>query len=43
MLALLGLVRMVYNILVPKEEGNGLVNVLKRCCDCFCGVCNKLF
>lgn len=44
MLALLGMARLAYNILVPqKESDNTLVNVLKKCCDCLCLVCLKLF
>jgi len=43
MIALLGVVRMVYNLLVPKENSRGLANLLKRCCDCFCSVCSRLF
>jgi hypothetical protein len=43
MLALLGLMRTLYNIFVPKREAEGLANILKKCCDFFCCICNKLF
>jgi len=44
MLALLGIVRMAYHILVPqKESDTTLVNIFKKCCDCVCCICTKLF
>lgn len=44
MLALLGVVRMAYHILVPqKESDTTLVNIFKKCCDCVCCICTKLF
>ena len=44
MLALLGIARMAYHILVPqKESDTTLVNIFKKCCDCICCICTKLF
>jgi len=35
---------MAYHILVPqKESDTTLVNIFKKCCDCVCCICTKLF
>mgnify|MGYP000845395375 CR=1 FL=1 len=43
MLSLLGLIRIIYEILVPQNGPDGTPSLLKRCCDCFCCLCANLF
>jgi hypothetical protein len=43
MLALLGLLRLIYEVLVPQQGGDGEKSCWQKCCNCLCCLCNKLF
>lgn len=42
MLSILGLVRLVYEAVMPHDE-DGTTSLLRKCCDCICCCCYKIF
>lgn len=42
MLAILGLVRLVYEAVMPHDE-DANTSILRKCCDCICCCCLKIF
>lgn len=42
MLAILGLARLIYEAIMPHDE-DGESSILRKCCDCVCCCCTKIF